>query len=97
MKTGRDVLIVVIGLALTGCHLSQASGTGFTTDEHGRTKMVTFVSPEEYDRMTPDERARLNATVGVQGSMRIWGSEPSQPVSKSTLDRATKAVPPPTK
>jgi hypothetical protein len=58
-------------------------------DGNGRSKLVTYVTPEEYDRMTPEERQRLHATVGVSASFPLPGSKaPSEAISEEDLKKA---------
>lgn len=50
--------------------------------------MTTYVTPEEYEKMTPAERERLHASVGAQVSAS-WGGKPAaQPVAAQDLDKA---------
>ena len=76
IRNRRFLLILVTALA--GCqHLqtSQMSGTELGTGANGRSTAVTYVTPEEYARMTPEDRQRLHAQVGVQVSVPLWGSK----------------------
>ena len=80
-------------ISLVGCknpQSAQKTGTSVETDADGRTRMVTNVSPEEYERMTPQERQRLNAQVGAEVSGQLWGKPRSsaRDVPLSELDKA---------
>ncbi|PTY04949.1 hypothetical protein DB347_19860 [Opitutaceae bacterium EW11] len=77
-------------LAFAGCQgvkVSQKTGSDVSQND-GKSSYVTYVTPEEYQRMTPAERERTHATVGVEASARLWGKEPSEAVSSSDLDKA---------
>ena len=81
-------------LLLTGCHsvkFKQQSGTELTTTDKGW-QATTYVTPEEYDKMTPAERERLHASVGVSATVASWGKGKAQPkdVSTKDLDQARK-------
>jgi hypothetical protein len=71
--------------------VKQQSGTELTTTDKGW-QATTYVTPEEYDKMTPAERERLNASVGVSATVATWGnSKPqSKDVSTKDLDQAKK-------
>jgi hypothetical protein len=78
MKT-TILFLLLLAWPLAGCrHLqtSQMSGTELGSDASGRSTAVTYVTPEEYARMTPAERQRLHAQVGVQVSMPLFGNQP---------------------
>jgi len=66
----------------------QLSGTELTPSG----KATTHVTPEEYEKMTPAERDRLNASVGVSATVATWGSTNPQPqeVSAQELEKARK-------
>jgi hypothetical protein len=84
-------LAALLGASCSGVRTQQLRGTEFGTDENGRSKASTYVSPAEYERMTEAERARLNATVGV-GVSKTLGKSSGTPrdLSSDELDRATK-------
>ena len=86
--------LTVGALLLAGCHsikFKQQSGTELTSTDNGW-KATTYVTPEEYDKMTPAERERLNASVGVSATVASWGnSKPqSRDISTKDLDQAKK-------
>ena len=72
--------------------LQSQSGTEFTDTGQGL-KATTYVTPEQYENMTPAERERLNASVGVSATVATWGKTNPQPqeVSTQDLDKAQKA------
>jgi hypothetical protein len=87
-------------LALAGCQstrLEPKTGTELTTDGSGRSTLTTYVSEEEYQRMTPDERERLHAAVGASATQTLarWGSndaaQPSAPLGAAELNKALAA------
>ena len=85
-------LVVATVLAAAGCKsakVSQATGSDFVTDA-GRLQAVTYVTPEEFNRMTEEERARLHASIGARVE---WTTDKPKPeaVKISDLDKAMKA------
>lgn len=80
-------------MVLQGCHLqqpTQLSGSSVQTSGRGNTDVVTYVTAEEYERMTPQERQRLNAQMGASVSATL-GSRPTptrRSLSPSELDKA---------
>jgi hypothetical protein len=81
-------LVVLLGTACHSVQPRQKSGTEFQADENGHTKGVTYVTPEEYDRMTPEERQRQQVAVGVEVSGQLGGKPKSEPVSEDDLAKA---------
>lgn len=82
----------IVVLLLAGCtpvKFQQQTGTEFTPTG----KATTYVTPEQYDKMTPAERERLNASVGVSATVATWSNTNPQPqeVSTQDLDKAQKA------
>jgi hypothetical protein len=72
------VLILTLTASLAGCQhvrTSQKAGTEYVTDSDGHTRAVTYVTPDAYDKMTPEERRRLNATVGAEVSLPLFGGK----------------------
>jgi hypothetical protein len=52
---------------------------------------VTYVSPEEYQRMTPEERQRLHAEMGASVSVPLpTGRASSEPISEEDFKKAYK-------
>lgn len=90
MKTCAMALLLV--LVVAGCkstRTKQMSGSELVSDSDGRSKFVTYVSPEEYDRMTPEERQRLHATMGVSATLPLPGSKaPSEAISEEDFKKA---------
>jgi hypothetical protein len=85
-------LVIAAFLAGGGCRsakVSQATGSEFVWDA-GKTRAVTYVTPEEYERMTDEERARLNASMGAKVEWST-GKQKSEPVKTSDLDEAMKS------
>ena len=85
----------IVVLLLAGCaslKFTQQTGTEFTDTGKGL-KATTYVTPEQYENMTPAERERLNASVGVSATVATWGKTNPQPqeVSTQDLDKAQKA------
>ena len=59
------------------------------TDAEGRTELVTYVSPEDFERMTEAERKRLNARVGVTATVGTWGAQKrTETLSTADLEKA---------
>ncbi len=85
-------------LALNGCQstrLEPKPGTELTTDGTGHSTLNTYVSEEEYQRMTPEERQRLHAAVGATATQTFarWGTNDSaQPTAPLTSDELNKAL-----
>lgn len=68
----------------------QVSGSALVQDSNGRSKFVTYVSPQEYDRMTPEERDRLHATVGVSTSIPLPGRKgPPETIPEEEFKKAS--------
>jgi uncharacterized protein YidB (DUF937 family) len=85
------VLLALVALLTAGCQSlqpRQKSGTEFTTDGKGRATATTYVSPEEYDRMTPEERRQQQVGMGVEVSAQLSGAKKSEPVSEDDLTKA---------
>lgn len=65
------IIYSIFLVALVGCQnatVTQKRGTQFVNDKndnYGYEQMVTYVAPEEIEKMTPEERAATNARVGV--------------------------------
>lgn len=91
-QMNKPLLAVIFVIALAGCvsrEEKQLTGTEINTDENGRSKVVTYVTPEEYERMTPEERQHMHAAVGASVSVPLGGSKaPSQAISDRELDKA---------
>ncbi len=82
-------LLSLLALLVSGCRsvqTQQKTGTAFEQDSTGRTKPVTYVTPEEYDRMTPEERVHQQVSVGV--GVEVGGRKKSEPVSDQDLAKA---------
>lgn len=97
MKTSVTLLVVAgAGLVfVSGCQnteVNQKAGTTLRNDGSGGYEVVTYVSPEEYERLTPEERRRLNADIGVKVRTRLSGKDRSKPrdVTQAEVDRAMK-------
>jgi hypothetical protein len=85
LKTTLGLFLVTV---LAGCMTEgeQLSGSQMTSDANGKSSYVTYVTPEEYQRMTPDERNRLNATVGTTAPLFPQRKKQSERVSDEKLD-----------
>jgi hypothetical protein len=85
-------LVVLLLAGCTSLKFQQKAGTEFTDTGKGL-KATTYVTPEQYENMTPAERERLNASVGVSATVATWGKTDPQPqeVSTQDLDKAQKA------
>jgi hypothetical protein len=62
----------ILALVLAGCSTARTAdlhGTKFQPDAKGRIRATTYVSQEEFDRMTPEERERLHAAVGTSSTL----------------------------
>ena len=63
--------LMIFGLLVSGCaslpvaETEVLSGTELVANDDGSFDMVTYVTPEEYDRMTPRERERMKVGMGV--------------------------------
>ena len=92
--TMKAYTVGMMTLALSGCQTvetAQMTGTRLVETEKGRQEVATFVTPEEYERMTPAERERVNASIGVEATVARWGAKPAQSperVSEKDLDEA---------
>jgi uncharacterized protein YcfL len=90
MRKYLIVLLLAIGVA--GCQSTQEkqlAGTELVQDADGHAKLVTYVTPEEYERMTPEERQRLHAAVGASVSVPLPGSKaPSKAISEEDFKQA---------
>jgi hypothetical protein len=78
MKMYPIVACLAFAVLSAGCQnvqVSQKRGTIFETNADGKHEALTYVSPEEYQRMTPEERDRLNARVGVTASSTLGTSK----------------------
>jgi len=88
----KYMIISCLVLALAGCksmRTKQMTGSDVVQDSDGKSKFVTYVTPEEYDRMTDEERKRLRATVGVSASVPLPGSKaPSEAISEEDFKKA---------
>lgn len=76
------LFLLLLAAPLAGCRhfeAGQKSGTELGTDARGRSAPVTYVTPEDYARMTPAERLRLNAQVGVQFTVPLSGGPQAKP------------------
>jgi hypothetical protein len=81
----RACLLLSI-LVCTGCqdvHTVQKTGMEFTGD-----RLVTYVTPDEYDEMTPAERKRINACIGVETTGLSWGKQPPRDLTYDELQQA---------
>ena len=81
----RACLLLFV-LACVGCQdvrTVQKTGTEFTGD-----RLVTYVTPGEYDRMTPAERERINACVGVETNVLSWGKQPPSDLTFGEIRKA---------
>ncbi len=88
----KYIIASLLLIALAGCKSTRAkplTGSEVVQDADGRSKLVTYVTPEEYERMTPQERQRLHAQTGVSVSVPLPGSKaPSEPISEDDLKKA---------
>jgi len=88
----KSAILPLLVLTIAGCKSTQTkqmTGSQVVQDRDGHSKFVTYVTPEEYDRMTEDERKRLNATVGVSASIPLPGSKaPSEAISEKDFKKA---------
>lgn len=81
----------LLGASCSGVRTGQMRGTELGTDANGNTRLTTYVSPEEYERMTEAERERLNASVGASFSKSFGSSsESSRPLTSEELDKSLK-------
>lgn len=90
MKTNL-LLAAIVTAFCAGCQapqLKQKAGTEFQPDG----KATTYVSPEEYAKMTDEERNRLHASVGVSATVARWGSDatPAKDLTPRELEQAAK-------
>ena len=95
----RTLFTLCVLVALTGCRgveLSPREGTELETTSDGDLELKTYVTQEEYERMTPAERERVNASVGVDATVARWGSHTKEPEAVPTgdLDKAMKNAEP---
>jgi len=77
-RTLKQIPIPLIVLLLGGCASFQSdfaplSGTEIRENEDDELDVITYVSPEEYREMTPEERRRKNVSTGVKGSWEFGG------------------------
>jgi hypothetical protein len=88
----KFAIVSLLVLASAGCksvQTKQTTGTELVPDGDGHSRLVTYVSPEEYDRMTPEEREHLHAAVGVSASVPLPGSKaPSKAISEEDFKKA---------
>jgi hypothetical protein len=85
------VLMLVIAAGCSSTRATQMMGTQLSQADGDRQKLVTYVTPEEFDKMTPEERQRLHAEVGVSVSVPIGGGKaPSKPISEEDLRKAVR-------
>lgn len=85
--------VIVAALAMVGCSTSNKQMTGTQPQwQDGHLKLVTYVTLEDYQRMSPAERDRLNATVGYMTIMPASKAQSAQPISGDEL-RAALAPP----
>ncbi len=86
------IVISLLLITLAGCKSTrenQLTGSELVQDADGRSKYVTYVTPEEFERMTPEERQRLHAGMGASVSVPLPGSKtPSEPISEKDLEKA---------
>lgn len=83
-------LIALAIVSMTGCshvQTAQKSGSEFVSDSGDPAHFVTYVSQEEYDRMTVDERRRMNAQVGAEMRIPIRGTAESKPITREQFDK----------
>ena len=85
---------VLFGGFLAGCQHPQASqkvGADYINTSKDKSELVTYVTPEEYDRMSPEDRQRLHATMGADVTLAQWGGKkPTEPISREDYDAAMK-------
>ena len=88
----KAAFTVILAVALSGCASREEkgmTGTELNTDDKGKSKLVTYVTPEEYERMTPEEREHLHAAVGASVSVPLGGHRAaSEPISERDLEKA---------
>ncbi len=88
----KYLIALLLVIAIGGCKSTQETqlaGTVYEQDGNGRSKLVTYVSPEEYERMTPEERDHLHAEVGASVSVPLSGSKAkSEPISEDDFKNA---------
>jgi hypothetical protein len=80
-------MVFTIALLAAGCMTQgeQLTGSEMTTGANDRSQFVTYVSMEEFQRMTPEERDRLNATVGTSSTLIPSREKSSKRVSEEDL------------
>jgi hypothetical protein len=88
----KSFIIALLLVVIAGCRSTQSkqlTGSDFVYDKDGHSKVVSYVTPEELERMTPEERQRLHAATGVTVSAPLPGSKaPSEPISEDDLKKA---------
>ena len=88
----KFIVVSFLVVAFAGCkspQQKQLTGTELVQDGDGHSKLVTYVTPEEYERMTPEERQRLHAAIGASVSVPLPGSKaPSEPISEDDFKKA---------
>jgi hypothetical protein len=91
MKTRPFLVLFVSAVLAAACRspqVAQLRGTDWKTDTD-QERPVTYVSPEEYDRMSESERRRLNASMGFEARWSPKKPE-GEAVSAADLDRARR-------
>jgi hypothetical protein len=82
------LLSVLVCVGCQDVHTVQKTGTEFS----GGSRAVTYVTPGEYDRMTPAERERINAGVGVETTVVNWGKQPPRDLTFEELPQAKQGA-----
>lgn len=77
------LLSILVCVSCQNVRTVQKTGTEFTSG-----RFVTHVIPEEYDRMTPEERPRINACVGVETTALSWGKQPACDLTFEEVQKA---------
>src|SRR3954453_11489102 len=92
LSMNKHLLAAMLAVSVAGCasrEEKQLTGSELNNDKDGRSKVVTYVTPEEYERMTPEERQHMHAAGGASVSVPLGGRKaPSEPISQRDLDKA---------
>ncbi len=86
MRPPTPFLLALLLLFTSGCthtfvvESNPVTGTELVEDENGRMRLVTYVTNEEYERMTPEERRRGNYAIGVSSSVKLKKKSKKAPV-----------------
>lgn len=83
-------LITLAVASMTGCshvQTAQKSGSEFVSNGGESPRFVTYVSQEEYERMTVEERRRTNAQVGAEIRIPLNGASDAKPITREQFDK----------